>query len=56
MIARVKKGLPTLPVVLANIKELRLTTSRIAKEYAAKASQAETALEAKESLEHGYEE
>jgi len=51
--ARVKKGYSSLDILLDNVKLLRSTTSKLAKEYASKANNATTSLEAKELLIEG---
>ena len=51
--ARVKKGYNSLDTILDNVKLLRSTTSKLAKEYASKANNATTSLEAKELLIEG---
>lgn len=55
IIAREKKGLPEFKQVLLRLKELRATTSRIAKEFAAKAGESESSVAAKELLQEGIE-
>jgi nucleolar GTP-binding protein len=51
--ARVKAGSPDLDTILSNLKTLRTATSRTAKEYASRGSNAESAVEAKQILEEG---
>jgi len=51
--AREKKGHQSLATILANLKALRATTSRVAKEYASRGTNAESAAEAKLLLEEG---
>ena len=53
--ARVKKGEPDLGTIMANLKLLRAETSKIGKEYASKAKNAASAIEAKDMLEEGTE-
>lgn len=53
IIARTKAGNPNLEFVLGNLKTLRTSTSRLAKEFASKANNASSALEAREILEAG---
>ena len=54
--ARQKAGHQSLDDMLSNLKSLRAATSRIAKEYASRGSNAETAQEAKELLMEGIKE
>lgn len=56
MAARVKRGSATLDGVLRDLKDLRTTTSRTAKEFAARASNASSSIEAKQLLEDGLQE
>ena len=51
--ARQKVGLPDLVSLLAELKELRMATSRIAKEYASRAANATSSTEAKDLLQQG---
>ena len=53
--SRAKKGEPDLGAIMADLKILRAETSRIGKEYAFKAKNAATAIEAKDMLEEGTE-
>jgi nucleolar GTP-binding protein len=52
---RVKKGEPDLGVIMADLKSLRAETSRLGKEYASRAKNSPTAIEAKDTLEEGTE-
>jgi nucleolar GTP-binding protein len=52
---RVKAGHPHLDTVLADLKELRMQTSRLAKDHASRASKASSAEDAKEILESGMD-
>jgi nucleolar GTP-binding protein len=52
---RVKKGEPDLGAIMADLKSLRAETSKTGKEYASKAKNAATAIEAKDTLEEGTE-
>lgn len=54
--ARQKAGHQTLETILGNLKILRANTSRIAKDYASRGSNAESAQEAKQLLEDGMKE
>ena len=56
VVSRVKAGLPHLDDVLNDLRLLRAMTSRIGKEYAAKASNATSSIEAKEILTQGMAE
>jgi len=56
VISRVKVGHRDLNSLLADLKVLRAATSRIAKDYASRASVAASAVEAKELLENGMKE
>lgn len=51
--AREKKGHQSLATILANLKGLRATTSRVAKDYASRGANAESAAVAKLLLEEG---
>lgn len=51
--SRVKLGHPDLDTLLADVKQLRIATSRIAKDHASRASNATSAAEAKEILAQG---
>lgn len=51
--ARVKAGNPDLASILSSLKELRVKTNRIAKDYASRSSNASSLLEAKSLLEEG---
>ena len=53
--SRVKKGLPDLSHIMSEVKTLRSSTSKLAKEYASQASKAASAIEAKDLLEEGTE-
>lgn len=53
--ARVKKGEPDLGTIMADLKVLRAETSKVGKEYASKAKNAASAIEAKNMLEEGTE-
>ena len=53
--ARVKRGEPDLGTIMADLKVLRAETSKMGKEYASKAKNAATAIEAKDMLEEGTE-
>ncbi|KAJ1424376.1 P-loop containing nucleoside triphosphate hydrolase protein, partial [Ochromonadaceae sp. CCMP2298] len=55
VIARVKAGLPDLDDVLADLQTLRAATSRVGKEFAGRASNATTAVEAKEIMSEGMQ-
>ena len=56
VVSRVKAGLPHLDDVLNDLRLLRAMTSKIGKEYAAKASSATSSIEAKEILTQGMAE
>lgn len=53
--ARTKAGLPDLETLLMDMKSLRATTSRLAKDYACKANNASTALDAKEIMKEAQQ-
>lgn len=52
---RVKKGQPDLGTIMADLKSLRAETSKLGKEYASKAKNAPSAIEAKDTLIEGTE-
>ena len=55
LVTRTKAGNPDLKVVLGNLKELRMATSKTAKSYASQASCATSAAQAKEILDEGLQ-
>lgn len=56
VISRTKLGHPDLETLLAEVKQLRMTTSKISKDYASRANNATSATEAKELLAGGMQE
>lgn len=56
MVARIKCGYPDLDSILQELKVLRASTSRIGKDFASRANNASTAVEAKELLTQGMQE
>ena len=56
VVARIKAGLPHLNDVLEDLRALRAMTSRIGKEFAAKANNASSSIEAKELMAQGMAE